>query len=327
MARILIVGCGELGSRHLQAVSALDGVNEIEVVELRSEALRQSKERVKEVSDRNESIEYRWLNSVQEATRGGDLCVISTRADVRCQLVRDVAEKLRYSTFLIEKVVAQSVSDYDILREFTKHSGLRIWVNCKARAHASHQRVKQHLDPTEPLVLTVVGGNQGLANIGIHAADLFAFYDDADRIISQGVKVEMELHASKKREGVFDLSGTLVGRSNKGSQFFLSFTANDNVPAYLSVFSRRYRAIVDDTTRTFFESTPESEWRWSSIPLEENMLVSQLSRKFVTDILTTNTCELPTLEQCYPAHKFILEELQPHFQNLLNLSDDRCPVT
>jgi predicted dehydrogenase len=321
-----MVGCGELGSRHLQALSALAGVGEIEVVEPRLEALKMGRERVQQVPDRNEAIKYRWLTSLQEASPAGDLCVVATRADVRCRLVREVAEKLSYSKFLIEKFVAQSVIDYEALREFSERSGVCVWVNCKTRAHASHKRVKQHLDPSESLVLTLIGGNHGLANNGIHAADLFVFYDESNRIKGAGGRVDPQLHPSKKREGVFDLSGTLMGQSDKGSQFVLSFTADDEVPAYFSIFSPRYRAIVDDMMRTFYESTRESGWRWTSIPLEENMMVSNMTRRFVADILANNACELPTLEQCYPAHRFILEELQPHFQNLLDTSSDRCPV-
>ena len=327
MARVLIVGCGELGSRHLQAACALAGVDEIEVVEPRPEAIQRGRERVGQVSDRNEAIAYRWIESLAEASERGDLCIVATQADVRCRVVRDVAEKLGYSAFLIEKMVAQSLADYDALLEFARQRGVSVWVNCKTRAHASHRRVKEHLDPSEPLMLTHLGGNHGLANNGIHAADLFAFYDEASWIKGSGSRVDPKLHASKKRKGTFDLSGTLMGRSDKGSQFVLSFTADDEAPPYFSIFSPRYRAIVDDMMRTFYESTEESGWQWKSIPLEENMMVSNMTRRFVTDILASNACELPTLEQCYPAHRFILEELQPHFQKLLDNSSDRCPVT
>ena len=327
MARILIVGCGELGSRHLQAIASLPHVERIEVVDPNPDQLELGRKRIREVAERNVEADVRWLHSLNEASIQGDLCIIATRADVRCQVVKDVANRLKHKHFLIEKIVAQSILDYEDLLGFARTNRLAIWVNCKTRAHASHRRVKEHLDPSEPIVLTHLGGNHGLANNGIHAADLFVFYDEADHIKGEWSRVDPQLHASKKRGGVFDLSGTLVGRSDKGSQFVLSFTADDEAPAYFSIFSPRYRAIVDDMTRTFYESTPDSRWQWLSIVLDENMLVSNLTRKFASDILATNTCDLPTLEQCYPAHKFILEELRPHFAKLLNISDDRCPVT
>ena len=43
--RVLIVGCGEIGSRHLQAVASLPQVSEIEVVDPRPEALELGRER------------------------------------------------------------------------------------------------------------------------------------------------------------------------------------------------------------------------------------------------------------------------------------------
>ena len=70
--RVLIVGCGEIGSRHLQAVCALPEVTEIEIVDGRSDALELGRARVAEVSDRQPHIAFRWLPALDEASRDGD---------------------------------------------------------------------------------------------------------------------------------------------------------------------------------------------------------------------------------------------------------------
>jgi len=323
--RVLIVGCGELGSRHLQAVASLAAVSEVEVVDSRPEALEIGRSRFLAVPDRNESIEARWLTSLKDISGGGSLCVVATQAAGRCALVEEIAETAGYASFLLEKMVAQSVLDYRSLLEFSKGRGLSVWVNCKTRAHESHKRVKQHLDPNSSITLSVIGGNHGLANNGIHMADLFVFYDDADHIESMGGHVDAQLHASK-RPGILDLSGTLAGHSEKGSLFMLSFSKDHEVPACFSVVSPRYRAIVDDMAQTFYESTPDNGWEWRQIDVHKNMLVSQMTKKFASDILSSGSCELPTLEQCFPAHEFILSELQPHFNRLLKREAD-CPIT
>ncbi len=56
-------------------------------------------------------------------------------------------------------------------------------------------------------------------------------------------------------------------------------------------------------------------------------MVSQMTKAFVTDILKNSRCQLPTLEECWPAHRFILGALQPHFSRLLGKDLDYCPVT
>lgn len=325
--RVLIVGCGDIGSRHLQAVASLPELREVEVVDPRPSGLRLGQERLAEIQDCQPSTTFRWLSSLEEASMGGDLCIIGTRADVRCQLVYQVVETLGYSSFLLEKLVAQSVREYEDLMEFSKAKRLSVWVNCKARAHPSHKRVKAHLEPDEPIMFTTIGGNHGLVNNGVHAADLFLFYDGTDRIESSGARIDPILHPSKRGNDVFDLSGTLHGHSAKGSQLIISYVGHHAGPAHFSIASGRYRAIIDDMIKLFYESTVETGWCWRQVPFEANLMISHMTRHFAVDILRSGQCELPTLEECFPAHRFILTELQPHFNGLLNQQSDRCPAT
>ncbi len=46
---VLIVGCGELGSRHLQAIASSRLVQEIEVIDPRPEALELGKRRLQQI--------------------------------------------------------------------------------------------------------------------------------------------------------------------------------------------------------------------------------------------------------------------------------------
>ena len=325
--RVLIVGCGQLGSRHLQAVASLPLVREIEVVDPRPQALELGRERVAEVRDHQPSTDIRWLSSLSEATRGGDLCIIATQAQGRCRLVRDVVETLGYSAFLLEKIVARSVREMEDLVEFSRVKGLSAWVNCQTRAYPFHKRVKQHLDPADPIIFTVVGGNQGLATDGVHLADLFTFYDESPCIESNGSRIDPILHPSKRGNGLFDLSGALHGYTRKGSCLTISYTSSHRSWDQVSIATGKYRCIVDHLQQWSFECGVDSDWAWRQVPLEGIPLVSQITREFATDILTSGRCALPTLEESLVAHRFILGELQPHFSRLLGREIDLCPVT
>lgn len=305
---------------------ALPEVGEVEVVDPSPESLQLGRQRVDEVSDRQPGITLRWLSSLDEASRSGDLCIVATHADVRCQIVREVTEKLGYDRYLIEKLVAQTVSDYERLTTFADARGLSIWVDCKNRTHSSHQRVKEQLVAGEPIVFIVSGGNHGLANVGVHAADLFIFYDDAERIYPAGARIDERVHPSKRASDVLDLSGTLLGYSDKGSHFVLSFSGDGDSPVQFSIVSPTYRALVDDITKGFYESKADNNWKWEPVPFEANLHTSYMTRAFAADILSEGRCQLPTLKDCFPAHEFILSALYPHFNRLLEKSDDRCPV-
>jgi hypothetical protein len=206
-----------------------------------------------------------------------------------------------------------------------KEEDLSIWVNCKTRAHPSHVRVKRKLDPAESFVLTVVGGNHGLANNGVHMTDLFVFYDNA-KVIQPGIQnIDPILHRTKR--GTLDLSGTVQAWTDKGSSLMLTFAAQHAAPVLFSVCSASYRAVVDDSIHWMAESTAETDWKWSEVNVEANLTISHMTKAFASDILARGKCDLPTLMDCYPAHRFLLNELQPHFDKLLGISSDRCPIT
>ena len=327
-SRVLIVGCGQLGSRHLQAVASLPQVAEIEVVDPQPEALALGRKRLQEIPDRpSSSATIHWLSSLDEAARGGDLCIVATQAQGRCQLVRTIAEQVGYSSFLLEKIVGQSIREIEELEAFLRARRCVAWVNFKTRAYPIHQRITQRLDPDEPILFTAVGGNHGLANNGVHTADLFAFYDHARHIEPVGACIDPVLHPSKRGNGLYDLSGTLQGSTEKGSHFTLSYASDHSQSEQIMITTKRYRAIVDHMQRWVVESDATTGWAWRPVPFEGDILVSAMTKAFAADILTSGRCLLPTLDESLVAHRFILSSLQTPFSRLLEREVELCPVT
>ena len=325
--RVLLVGCGELGSRHLQAVAALPQVRQVEVVDRRPEALALGRERLSGVADRSPSTEVRWLASLEEAAPEGDLCIVATQAHGRCQLVRQIVEQTGYRAFLLEKIVGQSVREIEDLDLVLAAREGRAWVNLKTRAYPIHQQIKAKLEPGDPILFHSMGGNHGLANNGVHTADLFVFYDEASSIEPVGIAIDPALHPSKRGSDLFDLSGTLQGRTAKGSHFVLSYASDHAQSDQITITTPRYRAIVDHMHRWAVESDASTGWAWRPVPFEGNILVSAMTKTFVADMLNSGRCQLPSLQESLVAHRFILGALQPTFIQLLERPVEACPVT
>lgn len=325
--RVLLIGCGGLGSRHLQAVASIPGVANIQVVDQSPESLSLGRQRVEEIGDQRSSAQIEWFSSLKEASSGGDLCIVATQAEGRCQLVREIVDQLKFSSFLLEKIVGQSVWEIEELLQFTQKNHVGVWVNCQARAFEFHQRAKSMLDPKEPVTLNFVGGNNGLVTAGIHRADLFAFYDGSGYINGGGHRIDPVLHPSKRGNQLFDLSGTLLGFTDKGSTMTLSYSPKHQNYEHMSISGGGYRCIVDHMQQWAFESDAQSGWDWRPAQYQSEILVSETSRVYAGEILIEGSCSLPTLEESLPAHRFILGELKPHFSRLLNKEIDFCPVT
>lgn len=329
--RILIVGCGELGSRHLQAVARMESVSEVEVVDPSSDSLALGQKRLQEVENRNTQIETRWLRSLAEASHGGDACILAVCADTRLPLFEETLLRLGYKKFILEKVVAQKVADYKRMLHLEEENGASAWVNSLWRTYENHRHIKSRLIQGEPFSVSVTGGNRGLATIGIHAADLFSFYEGGNEIQRVSASVEPVLMRTK-RKNHFDFSGTLQGRTSSGGRFFLSFLPegeelNNGAPLQIVLHTPIYRAVVDDIEGSFWESIREKGWRWEKVDYQKDINVSSTTRTFLNNIFERGQCALPTLKESFPAHRFILESLLPEFQKQIGRDSTHCPVT
>jgi len=323
--KVLIVGCGQLGSRHAQALAGAGLINAITVVDPSPEALALGHSRVHEIAGAK-TITWQWCTALEQAKGPFDAAVVATQAPGRVELIKTLVRAFGIKLLLVEKIVAQSTKDYTDLMAFAREEHARIWVNCKSRAYQVHQYIKTKLLADEPILYTASGGNHGLGNNGVHHADLFIFFDGARSIEPFGSYIDPVLHASKRGSHIMDLSGTLCGKTSKGSQLTISFAAGHMGPDQIFIAGSKSRFMVDHLQRTAFESHESEKWAWKPLAWNEDILVSCMTKQFMKDILERRACLLPDLEQCYPAHEFILGQLQPAFQ-ALGKSADLCPVT
>lgn len=323
--RVLVVGSGQLGTRHMQAVLRLPEVEAVDVVDPSEASLALGRERLAEAGETAAVV--RFLPALEDAAEAPDLAVIATQAAGREELFERVVEATGVRRVLLEKVVAQSVAGYERMLGFAESAGVSAWVNCKSRAYGVHARIKSLLEPSLPVTMTDVGGAHGLGNNGVHAADLFAFYTGCDRIAPVGDAVEERLLPSKRGPEVSDLAGAIYGAAAGGSNLAIVFEGGHTAPDTVTVQQAGARWVVDHFTKTAWESREADGWRWTPLPVDEDWAVSRMTADFARDIVSKGACALPTLAEAYPGHRFILESLLPHFNRLLGRDSDVCPIT
>jgi predicted dehydrogenase len=325
--KVLLVGCGQLGSWHLQALASLALISNIEVLDPDPQSLEMGKQRVRELHDDQIFEKIRWITALEDATSGGDLCVIAIQAKGRCQLMRSIADKLGYSSFILEKVVDQSVSAIENAISFCNEHEISCWVNFQTRVVPTYRRVKQKLGGTDPIYFSAMGGSQVLVSNAIHTADLFVYYDECASIDQVTSRIDQLLHPSKRGSDIYDLTGTIQGYTSKGSSLTLSYGQGESPWEHFSIASKNYRCVIDTMSGWMMESEPSSDWQWRPVTFEGTVLVSQTTKDIATDILTDGICKLPSIEESLISHRFLLNELLPHFSALTGSQLESCPVT
>jgi len=322
--KVLLIGCGEVGSRHLQALACLDEIVQIDVVDTNPTSVALGKERLKGLQGFNDKIRIQWHASMDDIHSGADLCVIATSAHHRVDLVKMLIER-GYKRFILEKIVAQSMIDYDELLRACEKMGVKAWVNMPTRAFQVHKYIKSRLSPGEPITFMQAGGNWGLACNGIHYIDLFIYYDEPSVLEPEAFLIDPLLHSSKRGDAYKDLSGVVCGRSDKGSRVVIAYAKEHKNADVVSIFSAKARFLVDIINGWAQEELGDGQWR--RIDISENIYVSHTTKIFARDIFKEDDCELPSLKESRISHAFLLDNLQDHFNCLVGQELKYCPTT
>lgn len=324
--KIVLIGAGQLGSRHLQGLSKLDLYTDITVIDPSEQALSTAQERLKEMGQSRYIKNINFCSSLAEVKIAeADLAIIASTADVRISITRSLLEKIKTKKILFEKVLCQSNLGIKEISHLIQSNSVAAWVNCPRRLYPFYLELKQLLDQDGPITYYLDGGEWGLACNAIHFIDHIAFLIGESNYKIDGKRLDQGFVQSK-REKFIELTGSLSGFFVDGSEFVLHSRRGSKAPHMIYIQSRECQIIVDETRGQACMAREDSDWRWQTINFRLPYQ-SELTHIIVRDILTKNRCDLTTLEESCRIHTPFLETLLDHLNkddvDLFNI----CPIT
>jgi len=320
--KLLLIGSGELGSRFLQASINTNLLHEITVIEPNEESVILSKNRISELPGKTISII--WLKNISDLKDDNfNLCIIATQAENRIDIFKDIF-KLKIRNILTEKIVTQSEDDFLFILNESKKLDVNIWVNCKTRCYPQWQYIKNKLNKNI-FSYHSIGGNHGLCTNGIHTIDLFVFLSDSKHLINNHSKFDKDIYLTKRNK--YDFSGEINIIDNNGSKCIIDYSSDNNSTILDTIVSKEYRWIIDHSTKQFYEGSFTNNWKLVKKEFSDDLSVSFMSINFITEILFTNSCSLPTLKETYLAHNFLFSNTLSIFNEYLKKTNNICPFT
>ena len=106
-----MIGCGNIGSRHLQAVIKVKGVTSVEIVEPNIKSQKTAKLRLNKIEFNKLKQKIFWHKSLSTIKNQSDLVIVATNSKGRVDLIQKLLE-LGHRKFIVEKMVCQSVEEY-----------------------------------------------------------------------------------------------------------------------------------------------------------------------------------------------------------------------
>ena len=222
MHNILLIGAGQLGSRHLQGLMKCNLPVRIEVVEPDERNRNTAAERAKQIEGSGNVTELSFRNSIDEIMFSeADLAIIATNSDVRADVIVKLTTKVNVRHLILEKVVYQSLEIFDQQICLIEALGIKTWVNYPRRIYPFYRNLKNELPADEKVSLTISGSNWGLGCNSLHFIDLFSFLTGKSECKTDYALLDPEILQSK-RPGFVEFSGRMgfspVGQGG-GSRF------------------------------------------------------------------------------------------------------------
>lgn len=323
MKNIVIIGSGQLGSRHLQSLASSRFPLAIQVFDTSEDALKVAEQRFAEVSGSFKgSISFQ--RSLSELPAQVDVAIVASGSKARRAIIEELLHKSRLNYLILEKFLFTKETDYAVVSALLKEKGVKTWVNCARRMYPFYRSLQQEL--IGPIQFTVTGNNWGMGCNGIHMLDLFSMLSGRTDIQLQHQLIDPVVQESK-RAGYVEFTGSIVGNSGPHSFLITSFDASPS-PLHLIINTPTVRySIQEGATAKVWISRLEKNWDWEetsfSMPFQ-----SQLTHLVVDELLEKGSCQLPEYEVSAALHLHYLKNLISFLQeNQKDSSISECLIT
>lgn len=225
----LILGAGQLGSRHGQSLAKLKGAESITFVDPDPQSLETATARVQEVS---KTVSVRALTELTQSVGRVKLAVVSTSSLARFQAVKSMLEFSIPEVILLEKLLAPDSATLNRLVAEVDFGDIPTFVNCPM-PHFDHYRSSAQVlaasESTGPLTYEVFSNTIGLVTNSIHYLDHF-FKLCGGSAISFVKFAERCQIVESKRQGYSEIVGSIFAETVAGDRLVITFEPRGTKP-------------------------------------------------------------------------------------------------
>lgn len=331
LLNISIIGAGQIGSRHLQALANLKNTVRIQLVDKSKDSIEVALNRFQDVykGDANR-ITLQHFSSIQDLEKYQDLVIVATDASHRYDLVKELVQTKNVRSMILEKVLFQKENEYYEIDCLLKNKKIPTWVNCVLRATDFYRGIKSTLNKNKPIRMTVEGDSWGLACNSIHFMDLLSFFSDCRDFEFTKVELDKKIYDSR-RSACKEFSGKLVGKNSQGHSLSLSCKsgeceeADKGGPILIQIDNDNKKHVITSYLgRAIYKIITESEEIEKTVVLP---MQSQLTHLLAKNIFQNDTCDLPSYRDSMVLHLCLIKVLLEQISQIKGKVIKRCPIT
>lgn len=291
MQKVLVIGYGEIGSRHAQSLIQTDTNLALTILEKNQEVVERFHDRLPQLPNIQFVQDVAEINQEEFA-----LLIMATPSNGRFKLLYEMVQNVSFKKIILEKFLFTDIDDYAKAQKLLQEKNIQAWVNCPRRYYPAYQKMQQKMilmNKRQTGKVSISGTAIQLGSNLIHFMDAasFLFQSKPQKIHFQDWEViDSKRKNFKEIVGNVDIqyeNGYILSVSNRhGAELIL---ANNNGDFYNE---SKGQLVIDQK-------------------LYEQPLVfqSQLTGKYWKEIEESGTCGLVSYTESAQMHTLIIEAL------------------
>eukprot|EP00999_Lentomonas_sp_LEN2_P000457 NODE_145_length_2120_cov_108.274461_g121_i0.p1 GENE.NODE_145_length_2120_cov_108.274461_g121_i0~~NODE_145_length_2120_cov_108.274461_g121_i0.p1 ORF type:complete len:577 (+),score=81.97 NODE_145_length_2120_cov_108.274461_g121_i0:324-2054(+) len=298
---VVLIGAGNIGSRHLQGLAAADIPLDIHVIEPFESAQETAKSRFESVAG-SQKHRVVWYKEISDLSKSLDvyLAIVATTAGIRFKLTKQLVDSVKSIKHLMEeKVLFQTNADHVSMGQLmteqrAKGNLVCCYVNTCVRLFDHIQKMRQLLPVGQPVNVSVTGHSWGLCCNSLHYVDLFLLLNGPAPLRYDMSGLEPG-YTESKRAGMLEVFGTVTATHPNGAILFLSCLPGTVRGPHIGLDSSPVHSFYDLQLQELTYMAPATGQKWKSekIPIQ---YVSQLTGRFVDALVQNKPYEAATLD-------------------------------
>lgn len=318
MSKVLLVGAGQLGSRHLQSIINHKIDCNVTVVEPNIDSINLAKKRLADINQKKYSNNISWLDKIQNIKDNYDIAIISTSAKNRSLIINEISKLCKVNYWIIEKILAQSSEELLTIENATSLSK-KAFVNTCRRQMKWHFDLKKKYFENSLLTVIKTGRNWGLACNAIHFIDLLEWWTN-EKIASIETEYLDKNWVKSNRQGYFEVTGQLNCKFSKGSNLILR-SSEDVLDNVLEV------NLSEKNIWKIYEDKGIAKSSNGDLLNGKFELQSEMTGDTVAQILEKGSCDLTKLSDSIRQHRVLLDALLKNWNFSKKKYDKLVPIT
>lgn len=318
---ILIFGCGNIGSRHLQGIVKSKVKTNVYIVEKDVDQISIAKKRVEIIKSNNKKKIF-FFKNLKFNKKNFDLVILSTTSSKRLFFIQELIKYKKFKNIIIEKVAFQNKEDFQIAKKILVKNKINSFVNCPRRRHFIYRTINEKINKNKKITLHVKGNPWNMASNLIHFLDLFLFLSGRKNndFIYPNVKYKKILRS--KRNNFFEVKGRIELYNNHGDRIILEDHDKIKQQLIIKIKNLKNEFTVNETELKAQIIIRNSKHKTINKLKFKIPLQSELSSYYLKEINSNSGLRLPRLDDSYSSHIILFDIMKKQF-NLHNVKNKK----